>query len=301
MEPTRHFFNAPASVTCDTPHRIALYDWGNPDAQRVVLCVHGLTRNARDFDAIAEALVATGRRVIAISMAGRGESDWLANPMGYSYATYVADCLAVIDNFHLRKVEWIGTSMGGIIGMMLTAAHPGRIRKLVLNDIGARLDKTALARIYSYVSQMPTAFADAASAEAYLVESFAPWNITDATIWQRFVASSLLTRDGALRYACDPAIAVPIGIASQQFTEAADVDLSPIWNEIQTPTLILRGAESDILSEETVCGMRATNLHAQSITFPAVGHAPPLMTRNHIQPVLDWLDRDLAQMMATSF
>ncbi len=354
MTPTTHILPIPNSIGEKGTHSIAVYDWGNPNAQRVVMCVHGLTRNARDFDFIAQQLAATGRRVLAVSMAGRGESAWLTDPMGYNYASYVADCLAVLDNFHIRDVEWIGTSMGGIVGMMLAASNPKRIKKLVLNDIGALLSKEALARIYDYVRTMPTQFETRAEAESYLRNAFAPWGIvpvpcsplegepkptgvlvggeadpqtptskytalfpppnpkTDLappqggsrsveTIWQRFVETSLITREGSLRYACDPAIAVPLAVGSKNFTEVSDVDLRPIWNQLQTPTLVIRGANSDILSDETVKAMRATNLNAESLTYPNVGHAPALMTDADTKPILNWLDRTLGDLMAVSF
>lgn len=301
MQPTTHLLPVANTIGEKGTHRLAVYDWGKPEAQRVVVCVHGLTRNARDFDFLAEQLAATGRRVLAISMAGRGESDWLADPMGYNYASYVADCLAVIDNFHIREVEWIGTSMGGIIGMMIAASNPRRIKKLVMNDIGANLSKTALTRIYEYVRSMPTSFENRAAADGYLREIFKPWNISNDILWQRFVETSLLTRDGQLRYACDPAIAVPLAAGSKNFTEVADVNLSPIWKEIQTPTLIIRGEQSDILSEETVKAMRSTNLNAEGITYPDVGHAPPLMIDADTRPILNWLERTLSGMMAASF
>ena len=301
MSFTTHNLPVPNTVGEKGTHTLAVYDWGNPDAQRIVMCVHGLTRNARDFDFIAEQLAATGRRVLAVSMAGRGESAWLADPMGYNYASYVADCMAVMDNFHIREVEWIGTSMGGIIGMMMAASNPRRIKKLVMNDIGALLSKEALTRIYDYVRTIPAQFESRAVAEIYLREVFKTWNITDDAIWQRVVDTSLIERDGALRYACDPAIAIPLGAGSNNFTEVADVSLSPIWNEVQIPTLIIRGAQSDILSEETVKAMRATNLNAESITYPNVGHAPALMTDADTRPILSWLDRTLGDLMAVSF
>ncbi len=301
MTPTTHHIPVSNTIGDKGTHTLAVYDWGNPAAQKIAVCVHGLTRNARDFDFLAKKLVANGRRVLAISMAGRGESAWLTDPMGYNYASYVADCLAVLDNFHIREVEWIGTSMGGIIGMMIAASNPKRIKKLVMNDIGASLSAAALARIYDYVRNMPTHFATREEAEAYLRNAFAPWGITDAAIWNRFVDTSLIDRDGQLRYACDPAIAVPLAAGSKNFTEVVDVNLSPIWNEVQTPTLIIRGANSDILSEETVKAMRSTNLNAQSITYSNVGHAPALMTEADTRPILHWLDRTLTSMMAVSF
>ncbi len=301
MTPTRQTIRVANTVGEAGTHELVFYDWGNPDAQRVTVCVHGLTRNATDFDFLAAQLANTRRRVLCISMAGRGESEWLTDPMGYNYASYVADCLAVLDNFHIREVEWIGTSMGGIIGMMIAAQFPRRIRKLVMNDIGAQLSKEALTRIYDYVRTMPQAFASYDDAEAYLRHAFAPWAITDTTLWQQFVARSLIERDGTLRYACDPAIAVPLAAASNQFADVQDINLSPIWNEIQTPTLVIHGAESDILSVSTIHAMRATNLNMESVTFQGVGHAPPLMTDAQTRPILQWLDRTVSGMMATSF
>lgn len=301
MNPTCHSIPVANVVGEKGSHDLVFYDWGNADAQRVTFCVHGLTRNARDFDFLAAQLAATGRRVLAINMAGRGESAWLADPMGYNYASYAADCLAVMDNFHLREVEWIGTSMGGIIGMMLAAQFPRRIRKLVINDIGVYLGKAALSRIYDYVRTMPRSFSDRAAAETYLRETFKPFAITDENIWRRFVDGSLIVRDGELRYACDPAIAVPLAAASKDFTEIQDVDLTAIWNEIQTPTLLLHGADSDVLHVDTIRAMRASNLRMESFTFAGVGHAPPLMHDAQTDPILNWLNRSLADMMATSF
>lgn len=301
VTPTRHTLRVKNTVGEEGTHELVFYDWGNPESLRVTVCVHGLTRNAHDFDRLAEALAATGRRVLALDMAGRGQSEWLANPMGYNYASYVADCLAVLDNFHLREVEWIGTSMGGVIGMMLASQFPRRIRRLVMNDIGARLSKAALTRIYAYVRAMPPQFANRAEAETYLRGVFAPWGITDAAIWQAVVETSLITRDGALRYACDPAIAVPLAAATQDFTVIEDINLSPLWAEVQTPTFILHGADSDILDIETIRAMRATNLNADSLSFEGIGHAPALMSEAQIRPVVNWLERTPASLMATSF
>ncbi len=301
MQPTRHSIRLHNSIGADGTHEIVFYDWGNVDAAKVTICVHGLTRNAHDFDVIAQYLAGSGRRVFSISMAGRGESEWLADPAGYNYASYVADCIAILDNFHMREVEWLGTSMGGIIGMMIAAQHPSRIRKLIMNDIGALLTKPALTRIYDYVRTMPTQFANRTEADAYLRTAFAPFNITDAKLWEQFVDASLITRDGQLRYTCDPAIAVPLSAATENFTKIEDVNLSPIWAEIQTPTLILHGAESDILSADTIRAMRSTNINTESITFEGVGHAPALMTEAQIHPILRWLDRTTVSMMATSF
>ena len=298
MTPRQH--TLPVKNSADEgKHELVFDDWGSVDAPRTVICVHGLTRNAHDFDVIAPALAATGRRVFSLNMAGRGLSPWLADPMGYNYAAYVADCIAVMDNFHLRGVEWIGTSMGGIIGMMIAANHPGRIRKLVLNDIGIHLSREALLRIYGYVSAMPRSFANRAAADAYLAEVFKPFAITDPVLWTQFVDGSLLhSADGTLHLACDPAIAEPLRTATKNYTDVQDVNLADIWDEVDIPTLILRGSESDILSPDTVRAMRVTNPRAETVTIDGVGHAPPLMTEDQIRIVVNWLSGSAGAMRA---
>jgi pimeloyl-ACP methyl ester carboxylesterase len=209
--------------------------------------------------------------------------------MGYNYVSYTADCLAILDNFHLRNVEWIGTSMGGIIGMMIAANNPGRIRKLVLNDVGIHLSREALMRIFSYVRSLPDHFSSRADADAYLRQVFEPFGIADTALWDAFVAHSLLTKNGALHYACDPAIAVPLAAASQNYTEVNDINLADLWDEIDIPTLIIRGEHSDILLPETVRAMRSTNMRAESVTIAGVGHAPSLMSDDQITIVTNWL------------
>jgi pimeloyl-ACP methyl ester carboxylesterase len=299
MQPRRHTFPAKNTIGTAGTHELVFYDYGDVNATRNVICVHGLSRNAHDFDILAEALANQGCRVFSLNMAGRGESAWLADPMGYNYASYVADCLAIMDNFHLRGVEWIGTSMGGIIGMMIAASTRDRIKKLVLNDIGIVLDREALTRIYTYVHSMPTQFASRAEADAYLATTFKPFGITDPALWQRFVESSLLTStDGTLRLACDPAIAAPLAAATNNYTEINDINLTDLWDDVDVPTLIIRGAESDILSDDTVHAMRRKNTRAESITIAGVGHAPALMTPDQITRVSQWLSGTSNAMLA---
>lgn len=288
--PRRHTVPVRNGPETRARHEIVFYDWGNPDAMNVTICVHGLTRNAHDFTIIAEELAKTGRRVIALNMAGRGESQWLDDPMSYHYGTYVADCLAIMDNFHLRGVEWIGTSMGGIIGMMIAAQQNGRIKKLILNDIGTTIEPPALARIYEYVRTMPTEFTDRAAAGVYMQEVYKPFGITDPGEWETFVNSSLLSgADGKLRPACDPAIAEPLRVATKDFTEIDAPDLTDIWQQIRIPSLIIRGSESDVLTGSTVHHMRLSNIKSQSIVIQGVGHAPMLNTPEQIDIVKRWL------------
>ncbi len=289
MEPRYHTMRVPNTGSQGT-HEIAFYDWGMEDSPDVVICVHGLTRNARDFDFIAQALAGSGRRVLALDMAGRGKSEWLKNPMEYNYATYVADCLAILNNFHLKGVDWLGTSMGGIIGMMIAANVPGRIRKLVMNDIGCHLSGAALQRIYSYVRSMPARFDTREQGEAYLKEIFAPFKITEPLIFAHFIEHTLKpTEDGGWRIACDPAIGIPIAAQTSNFEDTRDVSLAEVWEKVTIPTLIVRGSESDILDEVTVRAMRSTNVKASEYLVRGVGHAPYLAEPMQYQRVVDWM------------
>jgi pimeloyl-ACP methyl ester carboxylesterase len=298
MDYTRHSISLPNLHDTDK-HEIVFYDWGTPEAKKVAFCVHGLTRNARDFDFLAPALVARGYRVFTLSMAGRGESAPLQNPMAYNYATYTADCIAIMSNFHVRSVDWVGTSMGGIIGMMVAAFHPDRIRKLVLNDVGTFLSKEALGRIYQYVGEMKTNFASRAEAEAYVRTNFMPWGITDEAHWQHLITHSITENpDGSWRYLCDPRIAEPLRAASGNFTQVEDINLAEIWEKVKAPTYIIRGATSDILQEETVSAMRRIHLRADAVTIPNVGHAPALMNAEQIGLITNWLTRDLSTIAA---
>ena len=300
MQPRRHSLAIRNTPDSRETHELVFYDWGNVDAATTVICVHGLTRNAKDFELIAPALAATGRRVLSLSMIGRGESEWVADPMLYSYETYVKDCLAVLDNFHLRTVEWIGTSMGGIIGMLIAAHQPDRIKKLVMNDIGMFISKESLGRIQDYVQTMPQSFTSREEADRYLQVIYKPFGITDPNQWQAFVDNSLITKaDGVLRYACDPAIAEPMRIASKDFTEVQDVNLVQFWEQVRIPTFILHGAESDVLSADTVRAMKISNPRAESVTLQGIGHAPSLMNAHQIRLVSNWLSGNNASMLAS--
>lgn len=278
-----------ANTGSEGSHSIVYHDWGDENADRIAICVHGLTRNSRDFDFIAKALAAKGYRVFCPSMAGRGDSEWLSDPMGYNYATYVADCLALLNNFHLKGVDWIGTSMGGLIGMMIAANVPGRISKLVMNDIGSQLQAPALARIYGYLSTVPRHFTSRAEGEAYIREIFSGFGITDDAVWQHFFDHSLAAHDGGWRLRFDPAIAEPIRLQTNNFQDMQDVSLADLWEKVKIPTLIIRGSESDILDATTVNAMRSTNPKAQEYVIAGVGHAPMLDSPMQYQRVINWL------------
>lgn len=267
-------------------------DWGDENATRTTVCVHGLTRNAHDFDWVSDALAQQGRRVFSLDMPGRGDSPWLKDPMQYGYPLYTAACIAFMDNFHLRGVEWIGTSMGGLIGMMIAATQPKRIHKLIMNDIGARISATGIARIMGYVASLPSSFEDEKSAFAYLRNAFAPFGIRDEGVWQAFLNHSIRHQeDGSVILKTDPAIATPL-LAAHDASGGSAVDLSLMWEQVNCPTLIIRGEESDLLSAETVSAMLGANLRAESVTMAGCGHAPSLTHPTQLQSIIRFLTRD---------
>jgi pimeloyl-ACP methyl ester carboxylesterase len=276
----------PRSVACLGPHgfhRLAYWEWGGPPGGRSVICAHGLTRNGRDFDVLAQALSARCQ-VICPDFPGRGRSAWLANPADYGYPTYLADMAALIARLGVEEVDWIGTSMGGLVGMLL-AAQPGTpIRRLVVNDIGPVIAKEGIARIASYVGLDPS-FPDAAALEAalrQLAQTFGP--LSDAQ-WRHLATVSTRQKpDGTLGFAYDPRIGDAFRAAP-----AEDVDLWPQWDQIRCPTLVLRGAQSDLLRPEDALAMTRRGPKALLVEFAGIGHAPALMAPDQIEPIRDFL------------
>lgn len=266
-------------------HRVAYWEWGAADAERTALLVHGLTRNGRDFDDLAAAMAAKGWRVAAVDVVGRGDSEWFMTKESYDFANYVSDMIQLIARLGVEQVDWIGTSMGGVMGQMAAAAAGAPIRKLVLNDIGPFLDVAGLARIKGYVGSDPSfaTYAEAETAVNSVTGSFGPM---DAEQRKRFVSASLRERpNGAITLNYDPNIA-------WQFkeTEPADVDMWPIWGAIQCPTLVVRGAESDLLSAATSTRMQAEGPKAEEYVVPGVGHAPALMSAGEINRIITFLE-----------
>lgn len=262
-------------------HGLAWTEWGPPDGAPV-LCVHGLTRTGRDFDALARALAAQGRRVLCPDLPGRGASDWLPDPMLYtppSYVVALAHLLARLEG----EADWIGTSLGGICGMMVAAAAGNPIRRLVLNDIGSRVPAAAAARIAAYVGQ-DRAFADIADFEAHLRQVHAPFGPLSEAEWRHLAETSARRLpDGRIAPHYDPTIAVPFARSA-----TGAVDLSLVWSRVRTPTLILRGAESDILEAEVAAEM-AMRPGVRLVTFAGIGHAPALTAPGQIAAIAGFL------------
>jgi pimeloyl-ACP methyl ester carboxylesterase len=282
------------------PHRLAWVQWGQPDAPRVVVCVHGLARQARDFDVLARALVAAAGgqlRVVCPDMPGRGRSQWLADPKHYVIPTYTADMLALLGELHRRapitRLDWVGTSMGGLIGLSLFGTPdlpvPAPLGRMVINDIGPVVEWAAIERIGSYVGR-PVRFAseqEAAQALLVVSASFGPHTPEQ---WMALTRPMLRPAAGGgfeLHY--DPAIGVPFRAATQDDYRQAE----PLWwqayDRIQAPTLLLRGRDSDLLSAATAQAMTARGPRARLVEFSGVGHAPTLVADDQVQVVREFL------------
>jgi len=274
-------------VRCASPrglHRIAYREWGDPRNERALVCVHGLTRCARDFDALAAAL-SDRYRVVCPDVAGRGDSEWLADPMLYQLPQYLGDMVTLVARLDVESVDWVGTSMGALIGMALAAQPNTPVRKMVVNDAGPVVSKASLERIATYVGMAPV-FPDMATAEQYVravSTTFGPH--TDAE-W-RFLTEVVVRRndDGTLRLHYDPRLAEPFRANMPE----KDLELWDLWDAIRCPTLVLRGAQSDLLTRETCDKMAGRGPKAKVIEIPGVGHAPTLLHADQIKLVREFL------------
>jgi len=301
-------------------HRIAYLDWGKHSAAEVVVCVHGLSRNSRDFDFLAREL-ARDCRVICPDVVGRGDSEWLSDKSDYSFSTYLADAAALIaritapvppasfGTFRGRRkaaegpaqIDWVGTSMGGLIGMLLAAKRASPIRRLVLNDVGPFISWGSLYRLKGYTAG-GGAFKSLAEVEAHLRDACAPFGPLTDEQWRHLAEHSAApSGDGLqpsvyhLRY--DPAIGDSrrVSAPDPEFPLGpnflAGIDLWSTWAEIRCPTLVLRGADSDVLSRDTMLQMQARRPGVEVLELPGIGHAPALMSHDQIAAVREFLLR----------
>jgi pimeloyl-ACP methyl ester carboxylesterase len=286
MQPERLTFTIPANQALKLPvHQLVCWQWGSPKAAKTVLCVHGLTRNGRDFDFLAAAL-ANDFRVLCPDMSGRGESQWLPNAASYHYPTYGADILWMLAILGVAKVHWVGTSMGGIIALVMGAALQGRLASLTLNDVGCIIPAAGLKRILSYVGTQ-TSFATRAEAEATLRKNCASFGMKSDAAWQNMFAHSIQqTPEGTFRLAYDPAISR----AFPKPDDIQDVDLWPFWPAMAgVPILVVRGAESDILLRETALEMKEKHPALILHEVEGAGHAPALTEKEDIDFIHQWL------------
>lgn len=280
-------------------HRMAYWEWngtGNPAHPHVVVCVHGLSRQGRDFDALARVLSAHAR-IICPDVAGRGQSDWLADPMGYQPTQYAADMLALLAQVHqqapIGSLDWVGTSMGGLIGMGIAgepaAPLPAPVRRLVLNDVGPVIQWEALQRIGLYLGQ-PVRFESlqqAADALWAISTSFGPHTPEQWLALSRPMVREL--PEGGLTLHYDPRIAVPFKALTPEAAAAGESALWHLYDHVTARTLLLRGAQSDLLSRPTAQAMAQRGPRATVVEFEGVGHAPTLVAPDQIATVVDFL------------
>jgi len=274
-------------VQCITPsglHQMAYTEWGDPANRKVLVCVHGLSRCGRDFDELARAM-ALEYRVVCPDVPGRGLSGWLKNPMEYQVQTYVADMVTLLARVNADSVHWVGTSMGGLIGMTLASLPDAPLQKLVLNDVGPVIAAASLARIGEYLGMSPQ-FPDFAAAVQYIRAVSATFGAHSDAQWS-FLTEHVTRRqpDGSYRMHYDPAIAVPFNVAKID----KDIELWPYYDAIRCPTLVIRGAQSDLLKREALQEMSTRGPRARVVEIPDVGHAPTLMHAGQIAIVRDFL------------
>lgn len=270
-------------LSADGFHRIAYAEWGNAHTEPAVVCVHGLSRNGRDFDYLAAALEGH-RRVVCPDLVGRGRSDWLIDKNHYAFPTYCADLTSLLARLGGDAFDWVGTSLGGLIGMVLAAQPNSPIRKLVVNDVGPFIPKSATERILTYLGKAPS-FAGLQEVEGYLRTVLAPYGTLSDGQWAHLARHGVRTSsDGKYELAYDPDIAVPMRAAPPQ-----DLDLWPLWDRIRCPVLLLRGAMSDVLLPETAEEMRRRGPPTELVEFEGIGHAPALMDAAQIDVVSSWL------------
>jgi pimeloyl-ACP methyl ester carboxylesterase len=267
----------------DGSYGLSFADWGEPNAARTVVCVHGLTRNGRDFDHLAS-ILQEHARVICPDMAGRGLSDPLRNPEDYALPTYIGHMLQLMVKLELATVDWVGTSMGGLIGMGIAASEASPLRRLVLNDIGPFIPKAALGRINTYLG-LDLRFATLEQLEAHLREVHAGFGPLSDAEWRHLAEHSARRRaDGSFGLNYDQRLGEPMKRGPIE-----DVDLWPVWDQIKCPVLVLRGTASDLLLPETAQEMTRRGPAAEIVGVDGTGHAPALMAKDQIEIVRDWL------------
>lgn len=268
-------------------HRMAYWEWGDPRNPRVVVCAHGLSRQGRDFDALARDL-AGEFRVVCPDVVGRGRSQWLRDPMGYAVPAYVADMVTLLARLDASQVDWVGTSMGGLIGLSLASLDGATLRRLVLNDVGPVIQWQALERIGTYLGQ-PAHWAsvdEAADALLAISRGFGPHSRAQ---WLALTRPQLEVDGEGFKPHYDPAIAVSFKALSPEIAAAAEGLLWQAYDKLQLPTLLLRGADSDLLSRDTALEMTRRGPKARLHEFDGVGHAPMLVQPDQRQVVTEFL------------
>lgn len=267
-------------------HRVHYTEWGDPHNPKVLICTHGMTRTGRDFDFLAAALEQE-YRVICPDVIGRGRSDWLDDKTDYTYPVYVNDMATLMARLDAERIDWVGTSMGGLIGMFLASYAGTPIHKLLVNDVGPLIPAAGLKRIAKYVGQIFVWDTFEAMDQALRAFAAVFGKLTEAQWRHMLIHNSRQLEDGRYTADYDPGIADVF-----KNTELKDIDLWPVWDAIRCPTLVLRGVYSDVLNHADAIAMTERGPKAKLIEFPGIGHAPALMADDQIAVVRDWLLAD---------
>jgi pimeloyl-ACP methyl ester carboxylesterase len=279
---------APASALGAGLHRMAYWEWGDAANPRVLVCVHGLTRQGRDFDTLARALCGH-YRVVCPDVVGRGVSDRLADPMAYGVPQYVADMVTLLARLNAKTVDWVGTSMGGLIGLGVAALDGSPVRRLVLNDVGPTIEPQSLQRIGTYlgVPMRWRTLDEAADAMQQISHGFGPHTREQ---WLALCRPQLATdAEGFLVPRYDPRIAEPFKAVTPELARAGEALLWQAWDRLRLPTLLLRGTQSDLLSHATAQAMCERGPRARLVEFDGVGHAPTLVAADQVATVREFL------------
>jgi pimeloyl-ACP methyl ester carboxylesterase len=280
--PTRH------TVTLPDPsgtHQMVYYEWGNPDNPRVLVCIHGLTRNGRDFDFLAAA-VQQEYRVLAPDLIGRGKSDWLKNPTHYTIEQYVGDLLGWLHQLGLKKVDWLGASLGGILGMLIAARPDSPIQRLILDDVGPIIKKESVAKLSSEVGANPV-FSSLGELKDFLKKIYAQTGAMESYHWDHLLAHDHITlSEGGFARAYDPNL-----FKSFQPMQGQDIAFWPVFKAIRVPIYVLHGEKSGVLTADICDEMKQCQPNMNIIDLPDIGHAPSLMDERHIEMVIEFLQK----------
>jgi pimeloyl-ACP methyl ester carboxylesterase len=270
-------------------HRLAYWEWGDPANRRVVVCAHGLTRQGRDFDTLARAL-APSYRVVCPDVVGRGQSDWLADPAGYQVPNYVADMVTLLARLNAEQLYWVGTSMGGLIGLGLASLPKTPVARLVLNDVGPTLEPSAIARIGEYVGKN-TRYDSLEAAADYLWTISRGFGPHTREQWLALTRPQLKPdpQGNGLVAHYDPRIAEPFKLVTPEMAKMGEAMLWQAYEAIACPTLVIRGAESDLLSAATLQAMAQRGPKARTVELAGIGHAPTLIADDQVALVRDFL------------
>jgi pimeloyl-ACP methyl ester carboxylesterase len=262
-------------------------EWGAADNPRVLVCLHGLTRVGDDFAHLADSL-SDQYRVVCPDVVGRGRSDWLADSTLYGLPQYAFDLTSLIARLNVERVDLLGTSMGGLIGLSVAGQPNAPIGRLILNDVGPRLQLDALLRIAEYVGE-PKRFADLEQAVEYVRSISQGFGLRTPQQWRELTEPALRLDGSSWVFRYDPGIAQSLQGTSAETNALAEAKLWQLYDALRGPVLLVRGAESDLLSRATAVEMTQRGPRAELVEIPGVGHAPMFFDADQIAVVRRFL------------